>query len=153
MKTLVIGLGNPILGDDGAGWAVAEQVRARLGPDSPIEVDCAALGGLSLMERMVGYGRVILIDVLETGRGEVGSVHVFRLEDLPNPSAGHTVSMHDTTLMTALRTAESMGIEIPRSVHVVAIEAHGTFDFSEELSAPVANAVHEAVEETLRLVK
>jgi hydrogenase maturation protease len=152
MKTLIIGLGNPILGDDGAGWVVAEQVQKRLGPDSPVEVDCASLGGLSLMERMVGYQRVILIDVIETAQGEVGSVRVFRLEDLPNPSAGHTVSMHDTTLMTALRTAESMGIETPRSVQVVAIEARSGFDFSEQLSPEVDAAVAQAVEEVLRLI-
>lgn len=149
---MIIGLGNPILGDDGAGWVVAEQVQKRLGPDSPVEVDCASLGGLSLMERMVGYQRVILIDVIETAQGEVGSVRVFRLEDLPNPSAGHTVSMHDTTLMTALRTAESMGIETPRSVQVVAIEARSGFDFSEQLSPEVDAAVAQAVEEVLRLI-
>ena len=40
---LVLGLGNPILGDDGIGWKVAEQVRLELGSDSPaIEVDFAA---------------------------------------------------------------------------------------------------------------
>jgi hydrogenase maturation protease len=79
-------------------------------------------------------------------------VRVFRLEDLPNPSAGHTVSMHDTTLMTALRTAESMGIETPRSVQVVAIEARSGFDFSEQLSPEVDAAVAQAVEEVLRLI-
>ena len=37
MKTLIIGLGNPILGDDGVGWVVAEQVRSALfNPQSPI---------------------------------------------------------------------------------------------------------------------
>ena len=54
MNTLVIGLGNPILGDDGVGWVVAEGI-ARLTEDRPeIEVDTVALGGLSLMERLTG---------------------------------------------------------------------------------------------------
>ena len=76
MKILVIGLGNPILGDDGVGWKVAEAVSNSLFPrpslppkdgGNNIEVDCASLGGLSLMERMIGYERVILIDSMETG--------------------------------------------------------------------------------------
>jgi len=67
--TLVVGLGNPILGDDGIGWRVADAVRA-IKPD--IEVDCLALGGLSLMERLVGYGRVIIIDSIQTRDGRIG---------------------------------------------------------------------------------
>ncbi len=68
-KILVIGLGNPILGDDGVGWVVAREVETCLGASGQnVEVDCLALGGLSLMERMVGYQRVILIDSLNTSQ-------------------------------------------------------------------------------------
>ena len=42
-RTLVVGLGNPILGDDGVGWRVAEEVRARL-TDPDVTVTCLALG-------------------------------------------------------------------------------------------------------------
>jgi len=67
MKTLVIGLGNPILGDDGVGWKVAKELTTLIDPDTSVEIDCASLGGLSLMERMLGYQRVIVIDSMETG--------------------------------------------------------------------------------------
>ena len=53
MKTLVLGLGNPILTDDGVGVRVAEAVRAKLPPDSAIEVSEVSVGGLRLMERVV----------------------------------------------------------------------------------------------------
>jgi hydrogenase maturation protease len=112
-KTLIIGLGNPILGDDGVGWKVAEQVKQRIESDArfhmpmrPLwskivhhlpsaEVDYAALGGLSLMERLVGYQRVILVDSMETGQSPEGSVRVFPLEQLTNPSASHSTAAHD----------------------------------------------------------
>lgn len=42
MKTLVIGLGNPILGDDGVGWRVVEAVQEQIS-DSDVDVDCAAM--------------------------------------------------------------------------------------------------------------
>lgn len=171
MKTLVIGLGNPILGDDGVGWKVAEQVKQRIESDaryrmpirplgtktiqhiSPIEVDCAALGGLSLMERMIGYQRVILIDSMETGRSPEGSVSVFPLEALTNPMAGHSASAHDTSLLTALETGRRMGLDVPESVMVVAIEARNVYDFSEELSHAVAEAVPAACESVLELLE
>ncbi|MBL1173469.1 MAG: hydrogenase maturation protease, partial [Chloroflexi bacterium] len=96
MKTIVIGLGNPILGDDGVGWKVAQEISRQLpvtDSQSPVEIDCAALGGLSLMERLVGCQRAILVDALETGQGPEGSVRVFPLEALPNPSAGHSTAV------------------------------------------------------------
>ena len=146
MKTIVIGLGNPILGDDGIGWKIAEELASVIGQDSSIEIDTAALGGLSLMERMLGYDRVVLVDSMETGQGPVGSVQTFPLASLSDPMAGHSASAHDTSLVTALKTAESVGAEVPKRVDVVAVEAQNVYDFSEELSPPVAAAVPEAVQ-------
>jgi hydrogenase maturation protease len=170
-KTLVIGLGNPILGDDGVGWKVAETVRERLGTETrfrlpvrptgsktihylfPVEVDCLSLGGLSLMEHLLGYERAIIIDAMETGGSPVGSVRTFPLAALPDTTAGHSSSAHDTSLITALKTAESLGAEVPKRVDVVAVEAQNVYDFSEELSPPVAAAVPEAVQVVFDLLQ
>ncbi len=153
MKTLVIGLGNPILGDDGVGWKVAEQVSTSIGPSPCIEVDCASSGGLSLMERMLGYQRVILVDSMESGQSAVGSVRVFPLLALPNPMTGHSASAHDTSLMTALQAARSMGADVPDRVDVVVIESKNMYDFSEKLSPDIARAVPVAVHKVLGLLK
>lgn len=153
MKTLIIGLGNPILGDDGVGWKVAEELSLVVGRQSSVEVDTAALGGLSLMERLLGYDRVVLVDSMETGYSPVGSVRTFPLASLPDPMAGHSASAHDTSLITALKTAESIGAHIPKRVDVVAVEAQNVYDFSEELSPPVADAVPKAVEAVLDLLQ
>ncbi len=152
-KTLVLGLGNPILGDDGVGWRVAEAVQTRLGTlDAPVEVDFASLGGLSLMERMLGYERVILVDCFQTGSAPVGTVQSMPLSDLDNPTAGHSASAHDTSLITALEAARTMGAEIPSRVDLVTIEAKNTYDFSEVLSPEIAAAVPVATQEVLRLL-
>ncbi len=167
MRTIIIGLGNPILGDDGVGWKVAQEVQRCLGlashaqgggeavnrPEASLEVDAVALGGLSLMERLIGYDRVILIDAMQTGTRPVGSVHVCALEDLPNPSAGHSTSAHDTSLMTALTVGRQMGLPLPQQLDVVAIEVERVYDFSEELSPPVAAAVPQACQAVLDLLQ
>lgn len=155
MKTLVIGLGNPILGDDGVGWKVVEKLQSNIEYRQPnIEFDCLSLGGLSLMERMVGYDRAILVDSMETGQNPIGSVKVFALEELPNhPSASHSTAAHDTSLLTALEVGRKMKMQVPHSVMVVAIEAKNVYDFSEELSPPVAAAVPVACEAVLELLE
>jgi len=153
MKTLVIGLGNPILGDDGVGWKVAEELSHVIGHLSLVKVETASLGGLSLMERMLGYDRVVLIDSMETGCSPVGSVLKFPLASLPDPMVGHSASAHDTSLSTALKTAERLGTSTPKIVEVVAIEAQNVYDFSEELSPSVAAAVPEAVQMVLDILE
>jgi len=161
MKTLVIGLGNPILGDDGVGWVVAEQVRSALSnpkgaipnPQS-VEVDCASLGGLSLMERLTGYERVILVDAIFTGTQPVGTVSQFLLDDLPDLSAGHSASAHDTSLRNALHVGRDMDILLPtdENVTIITIEAAAVYDFSQELSPAVAAAVPIAMKKVLDLI-
>ena len=161
MKILVLGLGNPLLGDDGVGWRVAEVCAARVemlhavsrrGPR--LEIDNSSRGGLSLMERLIGYDRAILIDAINTGRKPAGSVASFRLEELADPNAGHLASAHDATLQTALALGRTLGVRLPSDVIVVAVEAANVYDFTEELSPAVAQAVPRAVELVVRqLVK
>lgn len=138
MRSLVIGLGNPILGDDGVGWRVAQQVESLL-PHQ--EVECLSLGGLSLMERLIGYDSAIIIDAIQTIDGRCGQVFRLPLDALPDRSAGHTTAAHDTSLQTALRIGRELGARLPDDILVVAIETERVFDFTEELTPAVASAI------------
>ncbi len=163
MKTLVIGLGNPILGDDGVGWRVAEEIAkntinrpfASTLDRTEVEIDCVSLGGLNLMERLTGYERVILIDAIHTGQKPIGTVSRFLLNDIPDLAAGHSASAHDTSLRTALNVGRSMNVPLPNdeAVIVVAIEAENVYDFTEKLSPQVDSAVPVAVDTVLELLK
>src|SRR5512138_2851790 len=113
MKTIVIGLGNPILGDDGVGWKVAEEVKKRLAMapskrSNFVDVEFLSLGGISLMEHLIGYERAILIDAL-AGEQEIGSIVVAKLSEIPDYSALHITSAHDTSLQNALKLGKAMG--------------------------------------------
>jgi hydrogenase maturation protease len=155
MKTLIVGLGNPILGDDGVGWRVADEIARATAGLPEIEVDCASLGGLSLMERLTGYERVVLVDSIYTGTKPVGTVSRFALSDVPDLTAGHSGSAHDTSLRTALQVGRSMDVPLPadEAVTVVAVEAENVYDFSQDLSPAVEAAVAEAVRTVLEVLK
>jgi hydrogenase maturation protease len=152
VRVLVIGLGNPILGDDGVGWKIAEEVASRLGARDNVEVDCLAVGGLSLMERILGYERVILVDSMETGENASGTVTTVSLEGLRNPGLGHSASAHDASLAIALETARLMGASTPSRIDIVAVEARTGLDFSEQLSPRIAVAVPVAAQMVLELL-
>ncbi len=155
MKTLVIGLGNPILGDDGVGWVVARQVEEHFtGQRNDIEFDYLSLGGLSLMERMIGYQRVVIIDSLTTGKHPIGKVTTFTLDELADLSGGHTTAAHDVSLKTALATGRKLGADLPpdKDVYIVAVEAQQVYDLQEGLTPPIAAAVPQAVRAALELL-
>jgi hydrogenase maturation protease len=153
-SALVLGLGNPILGDDGVGWAVASAVEEAVSNlELDVEVDFASLGGLSLMERTLGYEYVILIDSIDTGKNPVGRVQAFPLDALLDPAAGHSASAHDASLRTALGTAAAMGEAVPRRVDVVAIEATAVFEFTEELTPAMKASVPLATQKVLQLLE
>ena len=145
-RTRVIGLGNPILGDDGVGWCVAERIRDAL-DDVDVEVLCLAVGGVSLMEEMVGCERAVLVDAVVTG-GTPGAVLAGPLDVLGDPACGHTASTHDTTLMTALSMGRALAAPLPAEVWVVGVEVDPArlHEFSDALSPAVAAAVPEAVQ-------
>ncbi len=172
MKTLIIGLGNPILGDDGVGWVVAQEVEKILtaalssppnfadlretgGMKGGLKIECLALAGIALMEQMVGYERVILVDSLNTGQHAQGEVVTFSLDSLEDLLHGHSASAHDLSLKAALKLGRSMGADLPRDedIQIVAIEAAHVYDFTEELTPAIAAAVPIAVEKVFTLLE
>lgn len=153
-RTLVLGLGNPLLGDDGAGWRVVEALRPLAAAwGAAVELDCHAGGGLALMERLVGYDQAIVIDAVHLGCGPVGSVACLPLEALPDPCGGHLASAHEASLPVALALGRQLGAALPRQVVIVGIEALPVFEFSEGLSPAVAEAVPVAARAVARCLE
>ncbi len=149
-RTLVIGLGNPILSDDGLGPQVAGRVARALDgrPDVLVEED--TYGGIRLMERMVGFRRAIVVDVACTG-AVAGTIFVLSPSDLPTLHSG---SAHDASLPAALAVGRRAGAILPEddAIRLVAVEAEDVWTFSERCTPAVERAIPEAVRRVLALV-
>ncbi len=161
-KTLIVGLGNPILCDDGVGWLVAERVRQALSEQmrdgsppasSSVDVTVASVGGLSLAEMLVGYEQAIIVDAIMTGRMAPGSVCHLRVRDLPGTL--NTASAHDTNLVTALQALRRHGAALPtdEQIDIVAIEVKDVWTFSETCTPEVLAAVNKAAKLVLELIE
>lgn len=140
MKTLVVGLGNPALGDDGVGWRVVKEVCKNLPEDARVDVNCLSLGGIGLMEHLIGYDQAILVDAFEMD-APPGSISVLKLSQLPNYSAFHIASANDTSLQDAIELGRQMGAHLPANVTVVGIATEPIHEFSESLSPLVEQVV------------
>lgn len=150
-NTIIIGLGNPLLGDDSVGWRVAEHLQGRAAHFG-VDVEMLAVGGLRLMEELVGYDRAIIVDSINLNDAPTGTVRCFPLDSLANPFSGHLGSTHETNLQSALEMGRLLGAHLPGEVLVVAIESPFVFDFSEDLSPQVAAAIPRAMDLVLDLL-
>ena len=149
--TLVVGLGNPILGDDGVGWRVIDELDGREHGDASLQQAC--VGGVSLMEIMVGYRHAIIVDAVIDPTEAPGSVWCRPLVDVETRVASHLDSTHDATLPAALEAGRAMGAELPTEIDVVGIVIERGDVFGDELSDAVEAAIPvaaTAVEEALR---
>jgi len=157
IKTLVIGLGNPILTDDGVGVRVADAVRSALETEgtSGVSVIEASVGGLRLMEMMIGADRVILVDALAgENQGCVGAIRRMTLEELKTISpTQHIASAHDTTLVTALEAGRVIGLHLPEEIIVYAIEVANVTEFGDEPTPDVAAAIPKATAAVLAEIR
>lgn len=147
MKTLILGLGNPILRDDGVGVHVARALQKLLAGRDDVVVDEASVGGLRLLDVLAGYDRAILVDAIQTRGGKPGDV--YRLPGEQFQGCLHVSSSHDVDLGTALAAGERLGMSLPQEIRIVAIEVENVLDFGEEMTPGVAAAVPRAVETVL----
>lgn len=150
MKTLIVGIGSTILSDDGVGVHVVERLRESGLPDN---VDTLELGtaGLSMLDLVDGYDRLIIVDAIVTGAAP-GTLHTLRGEDVA--CAHHLSTTHEADLPTTLALGRELpGLEMPTDIAVIAIEAADLTTFSEQLTAEVAAAIPRAMTAVLTLLK
>ena len=145
-KTLILGLGNPILTDDGVGVKAAREIEKRIDPQAypDLTITEAPAGGLRLMDAVLDYQRVVLIDAfyLDSERTNPGQIHRMDLDDLrAGRPTQHSTSAHDTTLFTALDAAQQMGYRVPDEIIIFAVEVENILEFSDTPTPAVAAAI------------
>lgn len=143
IKTLVLGLGNPILGDDGVGLEVARELKGRLTQQDVTVVE-ASLAGLDTLELLAGYDRAVIIDSIQTKEGNVGQIYRLDLAALDNTR--HAASFHDINLATALALGRQLKLDLPRQIDLFAIEVADVTTFCEEFTPELNRAVSDCVD-------
>ena len=138
MKTLVLGLGNPILRDDGVGLCVVREVGARI--DRPdVTVSETGLSGLRLLDILTGYKRAIIVDAIETQDFVPGEI--LRLTPEALDGAKHLSSVHDVNFATALDLGRKLGLPLPAEIVLYAVVVSDTSTFDENCTEEVQRAI------------
>jgi hydrogenase maturation protease len=133
-KTLILGLGNPILSDDGVGLVVAERLRGRV---DGVDVISTPLTGLHLLDLMVGYDAVFLIDAMITTESQPGELAFIRPDEISLP----TLCSHGFNLLEILQLGKKLGLSVPQLKWVYGITIGTEPAFGEEPSSQLMGKV------------
>lgn len=162
MKTLLVGMGNPILSDDAVGVRLASDFRSRAGDGFAAMgldvVEECSVGGMNLIDLFRGYDQVIVLDSISTSGGVPGDWH--RLSASSLAETLHLTNIHDVNLATALELGRRVGVPLPASerIHIFAVEIQDDRTFSEEMTEDLTRAypnlaaeIFPEIEEILRI--
>jgi hydrogenase maturation protease len=157
VKTILLGMGNPILSDDAVGVRLARDIGKRLtgSPKVSIVEECS-VGGLNILDLVEGFDRLIVLDSIRTTGGIPGEWHRFTSEALRGTM--HLNNVHDANFATALELGRRMGMRLPSwgDIHIFAVEVQDNETFSEVMTGPLERAyplysmdIFEEIEEIL----
>jgi hydrogenase maturation protease len=142
LRTLILGLGNPILSDDAAGLVAARRLFERLG-EQDVDLIEAATSGLQTVRLLSGYDRAVIIDSIHDERrvGEVSRLELDQLKISPLHSS------HGVGLADAISLARKLGTRLPDEILVYAIAVADPYTFGEGLTPEVERALLSVVEQ------
>jgi hydrogenase maturation protease len=138
---LILGLGNPLLGDEGIGVRVVEELRGLALPDG-VDVVEGGTGGLRLISLMEGYPRVIIVDAADMGQPP-GQVIRFTPVEAQFKTVESPLSLHQIGLGEVLDLAEALEMA-PAELIIIGIQP-GRIEEGAELSVEVEAAIPQVI--------
>ena len=136
-RTLVLGLGNPLMGDDGVGLAALRELTRRYELPEGVDLLEGGTAGLTLLAHLEGYTRILIADCAALGRTPGQAVRIDRSQ--LGAAFSQCLSPHELGLNDLLGALELLG-ERPEQVTVIGMEP-GSLEMNLELSDPVSKGL------------
>ncbi len=145
VRTLVLGLGNEILSDDGVGIQAARRVRELAGDRVNVAEACVAT--IDLLWLMSGYDRVVIIDSFLSPDLPPGTAVRVVPDDLPE-GFGYR-SFHSLTFREIVDIGNWLGLPFPGHITIHGLSVSDTSTFGQTFSPEVAEVWEEWAENIL----
>jgi hydrogenase maturation protease len=143
--TIVIGLGNEYISDDGAGILAVRQLRAKLNSTPEVDIQELSVGGLQLLDYLIGRKRCILVDAVLNDGATAGTIYRFE-QGAASGKPAPLVSSHQVNLPELLGLASILKADVPPTVTVYGIQAGDAATFGEGCTPAVAEAIPRLVD-------
>jgi len=149
-KTLVMGIGSPIMCDDAIGLRVLQEIDKKKLP--LVETREACTSGLDLIEIMLDYDRAIIVDAIMNSPHPVGTIMILKPEDFS--STVHGVNPHEANIATTIELGRALEPDrMPHDIIFVAVEVRDVYTVSETMTPEVEEALPRVVETVLKAIE
>jgi hydrogenase maturation protease len=148
LKKLILGMGNPILSDDGVGLVVARQLAQRI---EGAQVETSPIIGLGLLDLVAGYDRIYVIDAMCTRNGTIGEIR--KIDEEGREGTLHLFSSHGVHFFELMKMGRDCGLPMPEIGGVYGIEIGSSVSFGERLTDHLrgkVDSICEAIREDIR---
>ena len=135
---VIVGMGNPLLSDDGVGHHAARALGSAF-PGSAVHT--IPMIGMDLLDLIDGFHSLCLVDAMTTGTVPIGTVKRF---PLPGPGL-HSCSSHGPDLQSVLSLGHALNLNIPRTTLLYGIEIGTEIPFGEDLTPSLQRCFKTAV--------
>ncbi|WP_104637280.1 HyaD/HybD family hydrogenase maturation endopeptidase [Helicobacter felis] len=137
MDILVLGVGNILLGDEGVGVHLCNQLAHNYAFDYPHQLEFMDGGTMAqaLIPWIVEYNKVLILDCVSVANARVGEVFCFDFENIP-PEITWAGSAHEVEMLQTLRLTALMGDLPPTTIIGLVpsiVQEHTTFELSAEM--------------------
>ena len=144
MKTLVIGIGNPLLCDDGIGAIIVNDLKEKL-DNKLFDFTTEYISSMELVNLIQGYHNLVIVDGKMTHEGTPGEVTLFSVEDYYGMT--HLDNYHDVSFRDMISLGRSLNLDIPENIKISAVEIVEDKLFSKTLSPLLQNKYGDILEE------
>ena len=132
-EILLLSLGNDILKDDGVGLFAGREVKKKF--NGKIDFVESAESGLALLDHLIGYKKVLILDSIKREDREPGRIVEMRVEELEVSSSP---SPHYVGLPMSLQIGKRLGFSLPEEIRILAMEVEDPYTLEEGLTEKVS---------------
>jgi hydrogenase maturation protease len=145
----VLGVGNPLMADEGVGPEVIAALK-NLGVPRGVELEDVGSAGMSLLHIIRDYDAAIVVDAADFG-GEPGEVRAFRPDEVSSVKQMRRESLHEADLLQVVELSRTLG-ELPDPFYMVGVQ-FSLVEMGREMTSEVRGAIPVAVKTVMDLVE
>jgi hydrogenase maturation protease len=149
MRTILMGIGNILLQDEGVGVHAVKEIEKRYSFEPSIEIIDAGTLGLEIMYMLQdGVDNLLVVDAVMGGKPP-GSLYVFRNEEVKKYYLKNKLSAHEVGFSEVLALLDLIGKPVKENLILVGIEPV-SFDVSLELHEKTASKMEDLIKTVLQ---
>lgn len=137
-KTIIIGLGNEYISDDGIGIHTIRELKNNI-PSNNYKIEELSIGGIELLDHISGYERAIIVDAFITQTQPSGTI--YRYIQPATEDGLRLKSSHQIDLPQVLGLARALNIKIPNEIIIFGVEAEDITTFALKCTKAVEAAI------------